>query len=172
MRRVERVITVANQALVALLLAALFVIVFVNVVGRYGFNSSLAWVEEGARHLMILGTFAGAGLALREGRLVAITILPDLLPPRARHALRWGMVIVMGVFMATLLWLGIEFVRFGWNKETMSTDMSRGIPYLSIPIGCALFLVHLAFFARRYVTEDFEYDESAVDDEDGPKGAV
>ena len=36
--------------------------------------------------------------------------------------------------------------------------MSRGIPYLSIPIGCGLFLIQLAFFARRFVTEDFEFD--------------
>ena len=172
MDRLERAFVSANQALVALLLALLFVIVFINVVGRYGFNSSFAWVEEGARHLMILGTFAGAGLALREGRLVAINIMPDLLPVRARSALRWVMVVVMGVFMATLLWLGIQFVQFGWDKETMSTGMSRGIPYLSIPIGCALFVVHLVLFARRYVAEDFEYDEGPVDDEDGPRGAV
>lgn len=156
MRNLETWIVALNRALVAAALAAVFLIVFVNVVGRYGFGVSFAWVEETARHLMILGAFSGAGLALREGRLVAITAFPNSLPTNAAKALRWGIVAVMFVFMAVMLWLGIQFVEFGWNKETMSTGISRGIPYLAIPIGCALFLVQLAFFATRFVSEDFE----------------
>ena len=156
MHHLETWIVAVNRALVAAALTAVFVIVFANVVGRYGFGASFAWVEETARHLMILGAFCGAGLALREGRLVAIMALPDALPSAAARALRWGIVAVMFAFMATMLWLGIKFVEFGWNKETMSTGISRGIPYMAIPIGCALFLIQLAFFAKRFVAQDFE----------------
>jgi TRAP-type C4-dicarboxylate transport system permease small subunit len=161
----ETWIVALNRALVALALAAVFAIVFANVVGRYGFGTSMAWVEEVARHLMILGAFCGAGLALREGRLVAITTFPDLLPDPLARLLRWGIVIVMFGFMATMLWLGIQFVQFGWNKETMSTGISRGIPYLAIPIGCALFLIQLAFFAKRFVAQEFEHGPSPEGDE-------
>lgn len=166
MKVLEVWIVALNRALIAATLAAVFAIVFANVVGRYGFGASFAWVEEVARHLMILGAFCGAGLALREGRLVAITTFPDLLSPREARFLRWGIVIVMFAFMATMLWLGVRFVEFGWNKETMSTGISRGIPYLAIPIGCALFLIQLTFFAKRFVEQDFEYgpnvDETEV----------
>ena len=113
MQKVEAWLVALNRAIVALVLAVVFVIVFVNVVGRYGFGNSFAWVEEAARHLMIFGAFAGAGLALREGRLVAITLVPNLLPPTLGRALRWAMVAVMFVFMAVLTWLGVEFVQFG-----------------------------------------------------------
>ena len=147
-----------NRAIVALALAAVFVIVFANVIGRYGFGSSKAWVEEVARHLMILSAFCGAGLALREGRLVAISSIADLLPDPMSRLLRWVIVAVMFGVMATMLWLGIRFVEFGWNKETMSTGIPRGIPYLAIPIGCALFLVHLGFFAKRFVAQTYEHD--------------
>ncbi|SLN40142.1 TRAP transporter small permease [Ruegeria meonggei] len=160
MEKLETWIVATNRALVAVALAAVFTIVFANVVGRYGFGASFAWVEEVARHLMILGAFCGAGLALREGRLVAITTVPDLLPEFLARILRWGIVIVMFGFMATMLWLGIQFVEFGWDKETMSTGISRGIPYLAIPIGCALFLIQLTFFAKRFVAQDFEYGVS------------
>lgn len=156
MHHLETWIVAVNRALVAAALAAVFVIVFANVVGRYGFGASFAWVEETARHLMILGAFCGAGLALREGRLVSITVIPDILPHRVAIALRWGIVLVMFAFMTTMMWLGIRFVEFGWNKETMSTGISRGIPYLAIPLGCALFLIQLAFCAKRFVSQDFE----------------
>ncbi len=158
LRRVEMLVVELNRILVAAILAIVFAIVFINVVGRYGFSHSFAWVEEAARHLMILGAFAGAGLALREGRLVAIVAVSDLVPGRYGKLLRWIIVAIMFAFMGMMLWLGIRFVEFGWNKQTMSTGMSRGIPYLSIPIGCALFLIQLAFFARRFVAEEFELD--------------
>lgn len=165
MKSLEAWVVALNRAVVAATLAVVFAIVFANVIGRYGFGASFAWVEEVARHLMILGAFCGAGLALREGRLVAITTFPDRLSPAAARILRWGIVVVMFAFMATMLWLGLRFVEFGWNKETMSTGISRGIPYLAIPIGCALFLVQLAFFAKRFVSQDFEYGMST--DHDG-----
>lgn len=151
MLQLERLFIELNRALVAMLLLAVFVIVCINVVGRYGFGASLSWAEEATRHLMILGAFAGAGLALREGRLVAITTLPDRLNPIHARMLRILTLIIMALLWLVVLWLGIEFVEFGWNKQTMSTDMSRGIPYLSLPIGAVLFLTHLTLCARDWI---------------------
>ncbi len=169
MRSLERIFVEANRALVALALAAIFCIVFLNVVLRYGFGSSLAWAEETARFLMIFGALAAAGLALRQGGLVAIDMLLELLPRPLAPAIRWTGVLAMGAFMALLLWFGWLFVDFGWNKETMATQISRGIPYMAIPIGAALFLVHLLFFARRYVAGDFEVGSSG-EEESPPEG--
>ncbi|MEX2519167.1 MAG: TRAP transporter small permease [Paracoccaceae bacterium] len=159
MARFEERLVLLNKQLVALTLGAVFIIVFINVLGRYLLGVSLPWAEEVARHLMIFGAFAGAGLALREGRLVSIDTLLDALPHggAARRLIRWGTVIVMAVFMALLIWFGAQFVSFGWNKETMATQVPRGIPYLAIPIGAAIFLIHLALFARRFVAGTFEY---------------
>lgn len=168
MRRIESLLLAANRAMVALALAAIFLIVFANVVGRYGFGTSLPWAEEIARFLMIFATFAGAGLALREGRLVAIDSLIVLVSryPLLYLTIRWLGVLLMGIFMALLLYFGIRFVQFGWDKETMALQISRGIPYLAIPIGAGLFLLHLAFFARRYARGEFEADDDDTGDED------
>lgn len=145
-----------NKIVVALLLAVCFGIVLANVIGRYGFNYSFSWAEEAARHLMILCAFSASGLALREGKLVAITILPDILPTFFQALTRWLIVAIMFVFMLVLAWLGVKFVQFGWHKETTSTGISRGIPYMAIPIGCLLFLIQLSFFAKRFVHYEFE----------------
>lgn len=114
LRGLENGLVAVNRAIVAAAPATVFAIVFANVVERYGFGRSFAWVEEAARHLIILGAFAGAGLALREGRLVAIDLMHDLLPRALRRILRWAIVAVMFAFMDVMTWLGIEFVRFGW----------------------------------------------------------
>jgi len=162
LRQFETWFVAMNRALVALALAAVFAIVFVNVVGRYGFGRSFSWVEEAARHLMILGAFAGGGLALREGRMVAITFLPDMLPPALARAVRWAIVVVLIAFLAVITWLGIQFVQFGWSKQTMSTGMPRGIPYMAIPVGCVIMLIHLALFARRFVADEFDQGDDVT----------
>jgi len=170
MKRFEQGFVAINRAVIVALLAAVLIIVFINVVGRYGFGSSFAWVEEAARYMMIAGAFCGAGLALREGRLVAIEAFQDALPPSFALLIRWMTVAVMLVFMSVMTWLGIKFVAFGWPKETMATGISRGIPYMAIPIGCGLFIVHLLFFARRFVDRRFEHDDgSAPEPVDGPR---
>ncbi|WP_422040684.1 TRAP transporter small permease [Roseibium sp.] len=166
MARVERMLIAVNRFLVAAALAAVFLIVITNVVGRYLFGSSLAWGEEVARFLMIFGVFAGAGLALRSGRLVEIDLFVALLPRGLKTAIRWGAVVVMAVFMGLIFWFGVQFVAFGWNKETMATGISRGIPYMAIPFGCFLFLCHLAFVCRRFVACAFETDAGPDDQEE------
>lgn len=165
MSKLETAFVQANRVIVAVTLAAIFLIVFANVVGRYGFGASLPWAEEVARHLMIFGAFAGAGLALREGKLVAIDVAVDSLAGKGMlgRMIRWGGVFLMAAFMVALVWFGSRFVAFGWNKETMATQISRGIPYLAIPIGAGLFLIHLLLFARRYVERAFHY--TSDDDE-------
>lgn len=166
-KQFQKIFTMLNRVFVSAALATVFVIVFANVVGRYVFGTSFAWAEEVARHLMVLCAFAGAGLALREGRLVSINLLSDLLPSGLAIKLRWVIVCMMFAFMATMMWLGIEFVQFGWNKETMSTGISKGIPYLAIPIGCGLFLVHLLMFAHRFVqNEDLGEAAEATEKQD------
>ena len=158
MRRFEDILVRVNRYLVAAGLAAMFAVVFLNVVLRYGFSMSLSWIEETARYLMVAVTFLGAGLALREGRLVAIDFFQDLLPKGVRRILRYLIALAMLVFMAALVWYGARFVAFGWNKETMATQIPRGIPYLAIPVGAAVFILHQLLFLRRFVSMNFEFD--------------
>ncbi|SLN10046.1 2,3-diketo-L-gulonate TRAP transporter small permease protein YiaM [Roseivivax jejudonensis] len=162
----DRYLTALNKALVALLLAATFAVVIVNVVMRYGFGTSFAWGEEVARFLMIAGAFFGAGIALREGRLVAITVLQDVLPGMARKGLRTAIAVLMLAFMGALVWYGVAFVQFGWNKETMATQIPRGVPYLAVPIGAALFILHLLLFFRSFVRGDFLEPGGPLDPEE------
>ena len=158
MDRFDRIFVAANRALVGGILAIAFAIVFANVVLRYGFGRSLSWAEEVARYLMVAGAYFGAGLALREGRLVAIDLFVEMLPARARIAARYAIAIMMIAFMAAIVWIGIRFAAFGYNKETMATQISRAIPYSVIPAGAALFIVHALLFMKRFARGEFQFD--------------
>lgn len=138
-----------NKALLVFLMAAMTGLVFANVVARYGFGTSFGWAEELSRFAMIWVAFLGAGLALRHGQLVAVEALGGVLPEHVGRTLRWAVVGAVATFLVALVILGLQFVEFSWKNRTPVLQISRGIPYLAVPLGAAFALIHLAVAARR-----------------------
>jgi TRAP-type C4-dicarboxylate transport system permease small subunit len=152
----DRWLVRSNRAAVGLMMGIMFVLVFLNVVLRYCFGRSIATAEEVSTFLMIWATYLGAGLALREGRHAAIDLLQDLLPQHLRRALRTLLGLVVLLFFGVLAYYGALFARFGWDQETIATQIPQGIPYLCIPIGALLVVIHLLLRFRRWVERDWE----------------
>ena len=161
----DKLLLAFNRMLIAVMMGGMFVLVATNVVGRYFFDHSLAWAEEVSSFLMIWVTFLGAGLALREGRHVAIDFLQEAFSVQNRKIFRFVLGVLILSFLVALIYFGIEFVIFGWNKETSVTEIPRGIPYLAVPIGCALFALHLLISFRAFLTRD--WDQIQSDDIEG-----
>jgi TRAP-type C4-dicarboxylate transport system permease small subunit len=69
------------EALLALALAVMVVLVFGNVVLRYGFNSGITMSEEVSRWLFIWITFLGAVVALKEHSHLGVDMVVSRLPP-------------------------------------------------------------------------------------------
>ena len=151
MKRFEKTLIRVNAFIIGVMMIVMFVLVFTNVVTRYCFGFSIATAEEISTFLMIWVTYLGAGLALREGRHASIDILQDLLGDRARRIVRALLGIALLIFFALLCWYGARFAQFGWGLETITTQIPKGIPYLGIPIGAALFMLHLVFVFRNWL---------------------
>ena len=148
--RFERYLVTANRAIIFLMMAAMATLVFVNVVARYVFNFSIIWAEEVSQYLMIWIAYLGAGLALREGRHVALELLHDWLPGALGRKVRMGIAAFVLVFLGAVTVLGFQFAVFVWNQETPVLNISLGIPSLAIPIGTLLFAAHLVLMFRNY----------------------
>jgi len=107
-------------------LSGMVVLVFGNVVLRYGFNSGIVISEEASRWLLVWLTFLGAIVALREHRHLGIDTLIKALPPRAKRAvfvLNYGLMI----YADWLLLLG------SWRQ--MIITASDRSPAASLPVG-------------------------------------
>jgi TRAP-type C4-dicarboxylate transport system permease small subunit len=147
----ERALVGVNRAAVVGLMAAMAVLVFVNVVSRYVFNYSIVWAEEISRYMMIWVGFIGSGLVLRYGAHIAVEVFQDLLPVRAAQALRALVVAILAITFAALTWLGVQYVIFAWGQETPVLNWNFGLIYLTIPLGALLMLLHLLLVAAPYV---------------------
>lgn len=140
-----------NRFLCAALLASSCLLVFANVVLRYGFGQSLAWAEEASRYMVIWLAFLASGLALREGAHVAVESLPDSLPEPLARLLRAVALALMAGFVGLLGWLGWHYAEFAMMQRTPVLRLPVGQIYWAIPAGMALMLVHLLLVARDYV---------------------
>lgn len=151
--RLERAFVALNQGVVIALMAWMALLVFANVVTRYAFGFSVNWAEEQARFAMIWLTYLAAGLAMREGRHVAIEFVQGLLPRRGAIALRAVVAIVVLAFLAVLTWLGVEIVQFAWRQRTPVLGWPQGAVYLAIPIGATLFAIHFLIAMRDWLRQ-------------------
>ena len=82
--RIERLAVRVVEAVLVLLLAGMVVMVFTNVVLRYGFNSGLNISEEMSRYFFVWLTFIGAILAFRDHAHVGVETFVRLLGPGGR----------------------------------------------------------------------------------------
>ncbi len=162
---IEQTLVRVNAFIIGLMMIIMFVLVFTNVVTRYCFGFSIATAEEISTFLMIWVTYLGAGLALREGRHASIDFFQDLLGDKARKWIRLLLGIVLILFFALLCWYGVRFAHFGWGLETIATQIPKGIPYLCIPIGAALFIVHLVFIFRKWLDRSWHAERHLDSDE-------
>jgi TRAP-type C4-dicarboxylate transport system permease small subunit len=135
------------RGLLALLLGALTVCVFLQVLVRFVFRYPLPWTEEVARLAFVYAIFVGATLAVRAQDHIAVDFMLALLPPGPRRAVRMLGTALVGVFLAYMTWQGIEFVRVTGIQMTPVLQIPFRYLYAIIPLSGALMLLYLALGA-------------------------
>jgi TRAP-type C4-dicarboxylate transport system permease small subunit len=114
-------------------LAVMVVLVFGNVVLRYGFNSGLTTSEELSRWLFVWLTFLGAIVAMKDGAHLGTDALVSRLPRRGQQVL----FLVGHVLM--------ELVRINWDSTSAVMQVSMAwfyAPGLVLSVLGALVLCH------------------------------
>src|SRR5690606_31541245 len=99
--RALRALDNIEQLISNLCLAALVVVLGLQIVFRYVLGIGLSWSEEVSRFLFIWFVYVSASLAARAGTHVRVTAFVDMLPPRAGHLVR---------IAADLIWIGFNAI--------------------------------------------------------------
>ena len=133
MKWLYRLENVTSGILILLVTAVLFI----NVILRFVFSSSLSWSEELIRYGFIWITFIGGAICVRTASHVKIDLIPNYLSENGKRILLIFTSFVALLFLVWLGKLGIDLVAF--NYETGQKSPSLGIPiyyvYLAIPVG-------------------------------------
>jgi TRAP-type C4-dicarboxylate transport system permease small subunit len=112
-------------------LAVMVVMVFGNVVLRYGFNSGIAISEELSRWLFLWLVFLGATIAVHEQGHMGTDLLLEKLPPiMQRAALILGQLLMLWV--TWLMFKGsLAQSRINWDVEAPVTGASMAWVYMT-----------------------------------------
>lgn len=112
--------------LMVLALVGMIVLVFTNVVLRYGFNSGISVSVELSRFLFVWVTFLGAVTALLRHEHLSVTTFADRLPATARALLRR---------LVTLVMLGCTLMLLKGSYDQTLLNWSNLSPISGIPVG-------------------------------------
>lgn len=137
---------------VTLSLIALIVIIFSNVVGRYGFNNSITWAAEAAQWLFVVVIFLAVPLAHRTRMHLSIGLFVDRLPPRARTVAETLSDVIIAYTTIMLLFGGWTIIQMVGGVN-YALGLPTWVKFSLIPIACVLGLVYLAL---RGLDEDHE----------------
>ena len=124
------------EAVIAAMLAVMVVLVFGNVVLRYGFNSGITASEEVSRWLFIWMTFLGAVVALREHGHLGVDMVVQRLPRAGKKAC----LLVGHVVMLYIVWLlfqgSVAQARINWDVTAPTTGASMAIVSTAVSSRC------------------------------------
>lgn len=123
------------------------ILVFVNVIARFIFNSPLAVADEMSCYLFVLMSFMGTAIAARRKAHLGLTIVTDKLSPSAARKVQVLMYFIAAVFCLLIVVFGIEMVmsQYTLGQETATMQWPEWIYGLFVPVGAAFAL--LAFLS-------------------------
>ena len=114
------------EALLVLMLSAMVVMVFGNVVLRYGFNSGLDFSEELSRFFFIWITFLGAIIAMRQNAHLGLDTLIRVLP-------RTGKKFCFGLSNALMLGCCALMFYGTWRQHHINATTMSAVTGISLP---------------------------------------
>ena len=132
-----------TEIAIGLLIAATVAVTFLQVLFRYGLDSSLSWSEEFSRYAFIWAIFLGSGSAARRGLHMAVDLLRDALARGYRRLLEAFIALVGIVFFAVFGYAAYLLTDNAIGQISTALQIPIALIYVSAPIGAALTIVHL-----------------------------
>lgn len=132
-----------ERVLAALAMLVIGLISLANVLVRYLTDASFAFTEEFSVFLLVLLTFAGASVALRQHRHIRIGFLERALPPGPRRVL----IVVQGlcglVVLGLILWFGglLAWQEYQWDTLSPGLGLPQWIYLICLPLLAAVMML-------------------------------
>ncbi|MCK9259244.1 MAG: TRAP transporter small permease [Azoarcus sp.] len=133
-RRLNRVV----EWLCAGLIAAMVLVVWLGVGGRYLTHDGISWTEELSRYLMIWAALLAVSCGAWWREHVGLDLIPSHLPETARRFLKLatdGLTVCFFIFMCIY---GIDMTLEGRTQFSTLFGMTMEVPFAAVPVSSAL----------------------------------
>lgn len=127
-----------------LLMTAITLVVFLQVISRYLLAYPLDWPEELARILFVWVALLGAVLALRRAAHFSIEAVANLLPAPTRRGVSILLRLILLSFLVLVAYLGLDAAMRVRDQVSAAMEISMSYGYASVPVSFALMAQEMA----------------------------
>ncbi len=141
--------------MVGLLIAALIVPVFMQVLARYtGIIPTYLWTEELAKFIFIWVVMLGSMVAVWEGTHFDVHVMPNAKSPLGK-LIQQGFVLVMVILFGLLFArFGFDYAKFGSIQTSVMMRINLLWIYITVPIAGFVWAI-FAFFRLWQLVQQF-----------------
>ncbi|HIG29373.1 MAG TPA: TRAP transporter small permease [Verrucomicrobiales bacterium] len=150
------------EFLIAFFFSLIFALVVLLVVLRYAFNTSIIGANEVITILFVYTTSIGSALAVKKRGHIAIPVMVDLLPPKARRCIDLVGLSLILLINAVMLFYSLSWIKTTGNFLMPATGLPRMTAQLCIPLGCGLSVLYcLTLIANSFAQTPSQEDSHA-----------
>lgn len=144
MNKLIRPLEWIENGIAVITMTTVSVLVFGNVVSRYGFNYTPIWSEELSRFLIVWSIFIGVAIGVRKNQHIGVDALIRFLPHKLLLASEVLLNLIGVVVIGILIFNSYEFIQHTREYEQLSPAMRipMYIPYIAMPVGLSLSIIH------------------------------
>ena len=136
-----------------LCMVAMVVVVLIQVGGRYFFSNTPGWSEEMARQFMVIFSFIGMAIGVREKIHIALTVVVDNLSAKIKLPIEiLGKLIIMTLGIMMSVNMGLLFSKLRYNRLP-----GTGIPILCIYAFPTVLGILIALIALYQIYDHLKY---------------
>lgn len=141
----DRIVTRFEQAVITIGLGAGTLLLFVNVMARYLFDSGFSWVLETVQYLFAWVVLIGAAHGIKAGIHLGIDSLTKKFSLENQRRIGLFSLLICLSFALPVFYLSVNYTYQIWNWGDLTLDLQipQWIPYMAIPVGMALMVYRL-----------------------------
>ncbi len=144
MKRILIVLRHPLEKVLCVLMSAMALVTFAQVVARYVFEAPLSWSEELARFLLMWLAMLSSAYAFKLRAHFALRFVVDACPEWLQKAVGLGTTLVILGFLLVFVFVSVQFVLGVEGHLAPALQIPMEIPYSSAIVGSSLMLYYVA----------------------------
>src|SRR5690625_2486380 len=160
MKTISNIIEKIEKGISVVLIVAITLVLFCNVIYRYFLNDPIFWANEASIFMMAWLTFLGGSLGLKYRSQASITFLVGRITGKNKRVISIITHIIILIFIVYLLYISYDWIFSLSSTKSSAMRIPMWIPYLSVPVGLTFAFIHLLDQLIDFFKDDRQGGES------------
>ncbi len=141
------------EAVSALLMAVIVLLLLGGVVSRYVFAVPVIWIDEVVSLSFLWLAMIGAAIAMHRNEHLRLTLFLEMLPAQAKDFVRAFALIAMAAFLVALIQPSLVYAHEEWAITSAALNIPNTFRVSAIAFGILSMLVIVLIYATRTTTK-------------------